>query len=454
MPANSSNLPEVNADATWSWSRRHFLGALAPLAAGLRVPAFAGGGQPPTTTTVLDDVTLIDGTGAAALPGARLVVAGGRIQRVGRMAEVAVPAGAELVTLGGRTIMPGLVDAHFHIEDDPKLALRQLANGVTAFRDPGAWMEKFDPLRAMIATDRLPGPRMSLCGPHIDGPNPAYPKDSVVARDPDEARALAERNISDGASAIKVYFRLPLASVRAVVEVCHAHDVPCTAHLEILDARDALRAGLDGVEHITSFGTCLVPPMRAEQYRQAVLADNDARDRGRYALFAEADFGRPEALDLFAIVAERRPFVDATLAVFEARASAPPADWPREFVTTGLAGYANMKRLAAAMHQHGARLVLGGHSTVPFAGRGEAPFRELELLVESGLTRAEAIRAATLDGARFLRLDRDLGSLEAGKRADLIVLRGNPADDLSAVRRLERVMVDGRWIETQKYRSY
>jgi len=78
---------------------------------------------------------------------------------------------------------------------------------------------------------------------------------------------------------------------------------------------------------------------------------------------------------------------------------------------------------------------------VPFAGRGAAPLRELELLVESGLTRPQALRAATLEDARFLRLDRDIGSLEPGKRADLIVLRGNPADDISAVRRLER---DGR----------
>ena len=451
---NSSNLPSVPEQSTGFWSRRRFLGTLAPLAAGMRAHPYPGETRSADRATVLDNVILIDGTGAAAVPGARVVIAGARLRREGRMADVPVPDGAELIDLGGRAVVPGLVDAHFHIEDDPRLALRQLAHGVTAFRDPGAWIEKFDALKAMMAADGLPGPRMSLCGPHIDGPNPAYPKDSVVARDPEEARALAERNIRDGATAIKVYFRLSLASLRAVVQVCHARNVPCTAHLEILDARAALRAGLDGIEHITSFGTCLVPPMRAERYRQAVLADNDARDQGRYAVFADADFGRAEATDLFAIAYDRRPFVDATLAVFEVRASAPPGDWPREFVAAGLEGYANMKRLTHRMHQHGARMVLGGHSTVPFAARGDAPLRELELLVECGLTRLEAIRAATLNGAEFLRLDADIGSLEAGKRADLIVLGGNPADDIAAVRRVERVMIDGRWIDVQKYRTY
>jgi len=424
------------------------------MAAGVRLIAAGRGAQPGTDPLVLDNLPLLDGTGAAPMPGARLVIAGGRLQRIGRAAEVALPPGAERVDLQGRTVMPGLVDAHFHIEDDPKLALRQLSNGVTAFRDPGAWIEKFDGLKAMIAADGLPGPRMSLCGPHIDGPNPAYPKDSVVARDPEEARALTEQNIRDGATAIKVYFRLPLASVRAVIEVCHAHGVPCTAHLEILDARDALRAGLDGVEHITSFGTCLVPPMRAERYRQAVLADNDVRDLGRYQIFSEADFERPSAKDLFDVVRATRPFVDATLAVFEVRAAAPPPDWPKDFAAAGLRGYANMQRLTLLMHEHGARVVLGGHTEVPFAWRGEAPLRELELLVESGLSRLDAIRAATLTGAEFLRLDRDIGSLVAGKAADLLVLNGNPAEDIAAMRRVERVMVAGRWIDVRKYHAY
>ena len=184
--------------------------------------------------------------------------------------------------------MPGLIDLHFHVENDPKLALRQLANGVTSFRDPGQWIEQYEALRALVAAERLAGPRMALTGPHIDGERPAYPADSVVARDPEEARRAAERNIADGAVAIKIYFRLPLASARAVVDVCRARDVPCTAHLEILDAREILLAGLDGIEHITSFGTSVVPRRRAEQYRQQVLLENDARRDGRYVLFADA----------------------------------------------------------------------------------------------------------------------------------------------------------------------
>ena len=113
-----------------------------------------------------------------------------------------------------------------------------------------------------------------------------------------------------------------------------------------------------------------------------------------------------------------------------------------------------MKRLTALLHRKGARIVLGGHTSVRFAGRGEAPLRELELLVESGLTPMEAIQAATLAGAQFLFRDKEVGSLEKGKLADLIVVQGNPLEDISAMRRVDRVMVGGRWIDIAKYRNY
>ncbi len=151
---------------------------------------------------------------------------------------------------------------------------------------------------------------------------------------------------------------------------------------------------------------------------------------------------------------EKHPFVDPTLAVFEIRASQPPRKAKRAEVALAVKGFENMKHLTLLMHQSGARIVLGGHTAVPFAGRGEAPFRELELLVESGLTPLEAIRAATLNGAQFLSRERDFGSLEVGKRADLITVDGNPAATISAIRRVDRVMLGGRWIDVAKYRSY
>lgn len=421
---------------------------------------------------VLDNVRIIDGSGGAPIENGRIVIERDRIVRVGPAASTAAPAGSETVDLAGRTVIPGLIDSHFHIERDPKLALRQLSYGVTAFRDPGQWDEHFDELRRMIAADGLAGPRIFTTGPHIDGENPAYPADSVVARDAEEARRHAELSVQRGASALKIYFRLPFASAKAVIDVCVARRIPCTAHLELLDARELIAAGLHGIEHVTSFGVSLVPRREAETYRQAVLKSNDARRDGRYRMFSGIDLDGPQARALYDVLRERKPFVDATLAVFERRPPSPPAPVgssatsPSSPAGTGgtsqqpdqapmfVAGFAKMKDLTRRAAREGARVVVGGHTEVPFAGRGEAPWREMELLVESGFSPLEAISAATSTAAAFLYQGNHLGSLRAGFAADLVVLRGQPDRDLSAIRLVDRVMVAGRWIDTAKYRPY
>ena len=396
---------------------------------------------------MLDNVRVIDGTGAPPIERGRLVIADGRIVRVGPAEKVPAPADAERVDLSGQTLIPGLIDLHFHIEDDPKLALRQLSYGVTSFRDPGQWDEKFQGLRQMIAADQLPGPRIFTTGPHIDGERPAYPADAVVARDPEEARRLAERAVADGASALKIYFRLPFASAKAVIDVCVARGIPCSAHLEVLDARELIEAGLHGLEHVTSMGVSLLPRLEAEAYRQAVLADNNARRDGRYEMFARIDLDGPQAKALYAVLRARKPWVDATLAVFERRADRPPPGTKPGMVPVLVAGFTKMKQLTRRAGQEGARLVMGGHSDVPFAERGEAPWRELELLVESGLTPLEAITAATGTAAAFLYRGEELGTLRPGLRADLVVLRSDPSREISAIRTVDRVMVGGRWID-------
>jgi imidazolonepropionase-like amidohydrolase len=423
------------------------------IAAAVALPAALGAGQTPRAL-VLDNVRIVDGTGAPPVERGRLVIEGDRIAALGATDAVAVPADAERLDLAGRTLTPGLIDLHFHIEDDPKMALRQLSHGVTAFRDPGQWEEQFVELRKMIADDGLAGPRIFTAGPHVDGERPAYPDDAVVARDATEARWLAERSIAQGASAIKIYFRLPMASALAVIDVCKARGVPSTAHLEILDARPLFEAGLNGIEHITSLGMSLMPRVEGEAYRQAVLADNNARREGRYRLFASANLDGPEAHALYEVIGRHKPWIDATLAVFEQREGRMPKGTKPELARARVEGFAKMLQLTRRVAREGGRVVMGGHTSVPFAERGEAPWRELELLVESGLTPLEALTAATGTAAAFLYRGDQFGTLRPGLLADIAVFRDDPSANIAAVRTVERVMVGGRWIDVKRYRAY
>ena len=396
--------------------------------------------KPPAGSLIaIVGATLIDGRGGPTIPDSVVVVRDDRIEAVGARGTVKIPQGADIVDAKGLTLLPGLIDAHFHIDGDDHLPALYLSHGITSLRDPGQWIEAYDAARKASA----PVPRLFLCGPHLDSPPPAYPADSYIVRDAEETRLAVNRFADDGASAIKVYYRLPLALVRVAIETAHSRGIPVMGHLEILDARDAIRAGIDGIEHATSFGTALLPLRDAEKYRQSVLADNNARREGRYQVWNEINFDTPQARDLFKLIVERGVFVSPTLAIFEKQ----PGD--KDTTDVHVHGFKQMETFVKLAQQAGAKIVVGSHSDVPHAKRGWAYQRELELLVESGLTPMQALVAGTLQNARYFRIEDRLGTVETGKVADLVLVEGDPLQNISNMRRVQRVMLNGNWIKAE-----
>ncbi len=396
--------------------------------------------QPPATSVMaIVGATLIDGTGRPAVSDSVVIIRGDRIVAAGKRDAVKVPAGAEVVDAKGLTLVPGLIDSHFHIDGDDPLPALYLSHGVTSLRDPGQWIEAYDAARKASA----PVPRLFLCGPHLDSPPPAYPADSFIVRDAEETRLAVNRFVDDGASAIKVYFRLPLALIKVAIETAHARGVPVMGHLEIVDARDAIRAGIDGIEHATSFGTALLPLRDAEKYRQAVLADNNARREGRYQVWNAINLNTPQAASLFKLIVDHGVVVSPTLAVFERKRG------DKDTSDVHVRAFKQMEAFVGLANKAGAKIVVGSHSDVPHAKKGWAYQRELELLVESGLTPMEALVAGTMENARYFHIADRLGSIEAGKLADLVLVEGDPLKDIGNMRRIKRVMLNGVWERAQ-----
>lgn len=389
-----------------------------------------------TDTLAIVHGQIIVGDGQRVIPDGVVIVANGVIQAVGTYEDIVIPDGMEVLQARGMTLVPGLIDAHFHLDQMDSLPNLFLQRGITALRDPGAWIEAYDQERA---TD-LDLPRLYLTGPHLDGYPPAHPKNAFVIREAREASAAVKAFAKQGASAIKVYYRTPLSLIEAVCATATAEGIPVTAHLEITDIYDGVRAGLTGIEHITSLATNLVPPREAEAYKQALLKDNNARKVGRHRLWHQIEALAPEATELAQFLAAQQTFVCPTLGAFEYQPKADDIDTLRQ------QAFQNMMEYTKALHDQGVNIVVGSHSWVPYAGHGWAYHHEMELLEKLGMEPLAIIYAATTQNARFLGVSDQLGTIEVGKLADVVLLAGNPLQEIAAMRNIDRVMLAGQWI--------
>ena len=399
------------------------------------------------TTIAITGAIIIDGNGGPPIQDGCVIVMNGKITDVGNNRQVKIPPGAEIIDGKGMSLLPGFIDAHFHIDGMNDLPAMFLQNGVTSIRDPGAWMETYKDARK----SGKPIPRLFLSGPHLDMFPPAYPDDAYLVRDASEAVTQVNRAANEGATMIKVYFRLPPSIIHEVCKAANKRGLPVSGHLETTDAMEAIEAGLHGIEHITSFGLSLTPKKEGEKYRQMVLRDNDARKKGRYEMWNKIDPNGSMADSLGIFLKKKKTFVDPTLGAFEyqfptSKIANSASDSLAKPDSVKWNGFKNMKAFTKNLSKKGVQIVLGSHSIITYAETGWAYQREMELFAESGLTNSQIIVASTMENARFFRIADKLGSIDKGKIADLILIKGNPLENISAARNIHKVMLNGVWV--------
>lgn len=398
--------------------------------------------------------TVFDGTGAVH-ENATVLVRGDRVERIGPAGQVEIPAGAQRIDASGKFLTPGFIDLHFHYspgphasidgtgtDANPELPLLFLANGVTTLREMGQWIRDNEDWLGTVEARGLPAPRLLYSGPILDGFNTAYPTISRVLLDEMDARMAANELMDRGATSLKVYFRLSLAQVAAVIEEADRRNVPVHGHLEIVDPVAAIRLGMDGIEHTRSLGRALVSPKQAEEFRQAVLRESIHRGAGGFALWAALDPAGPRADALIELMLERNVNLDGTLAVFE-------PEFGEEGRDVQWAAMRNMAALTVRYAKAGGPVTMGSHGLVANAPPGLAYQREMETHVEAGMTPAETLIAATRMGAEALRLS-DRGTLAHGMLADIVLFDASPLEDIANARRVHAVILGGQLLDRDR----
>jgi imidazolonepropionase-like amidohydrolase len=385
---------------------------------------------------VVEGGTLFDGTGAVRL-NQTIVIRGDKIESIGAPGTARIPAGAKHLDARGKFIVPGLIDFHFHFNPrhdskvSPWLPLYFLAYGVTTLREMGNWIEEENKAWLSETTAKgIPVPRLLYSGPVLDGANTVMPDQTIVLLDEMDARRAANWLIDQGATSLKVYARLPLDLLRVVVDEAHRRNVPVHSHLGIVDPRDAIRAGLDGLEHTNTLCQALLPPMQAEAYRQKLMR---VPNPGNMEIWGGIDPFGERATALIDLMLRYKVNLDATLALHEPRPETPEIRRKSS---------ANQAAFTVRYFRAGGSVTMGSHGKPWGAPAGLGLHREMELHTAAGMSPADVLQAATRVAARALRL-KDRGVLAPGMLADLIVLEADPLVDIANLRRVESVILGG-----------
>ena len=410
-------------------------------------------GQQPTApkSLAITHVTVIDTTGGPALADMTVVIRDGRIAGIEKSNRGAVMKNTQVVEGRGKFLIPGLWDMHVHLSWTTASALPVLvANGVTGVRDMGGKLEEIDEWRTKIAAGLLAGPRIVRAGPILNGQK--FNVFQMVPGNPDETRGVVRALKEAGVDFIKVHRRLPRDSYFALMDEAKRQGLPVVGHIPMTVApEEASDAGQATMEHTETLfeGTFSAGlkgrklPDAIRQFRASEAEELFARFVKNHTAFTPtlAPYGATiEASDPSSPPDPNSRYVALSLKKEWQKQSKPLsgeelAEWKRTF--------AELREVVRQMNRSGVTLMAGTDIAGPRIP-GFSLHDELAQLAGVGLTPLEALQAATLTPARLLNKADDFGSVAAGKIADLVLLDGNPLEDVRNTRRIAAVIVGGK----------
>ena len=429
---------------------------------------------------VLTHVTVIDGTGAPAQPNMSVVIKGDRIAALGDAGSVRAPKGAQIVDASGKFLIPGLWDMHVHSRETERSFPLFIANGVLGVRNMGAI--DGEPLRWRddVAAGRVLGPRIVACGPIVDGPPPTAAEHALSVVTAEDGRKVVIDLKRRGADFIKVYDGIPRDAYFAIAGEAKKRRFAFAGHIPTaVTAREASDAGQRSVEHLGG----ILEGCSSEEAEIAAHVDPPIED-GNFSEFPRRIAARGERLlatydpakagELFArlarngtwqvptlVVQHTWTFIDDLSSVPDPRLKYIPAadaEWwsPRknflfryrtpEFIAYRKKLFPKQLEVVLAMHRAGVPFMAGTDVIYPYSFPGFSLHDELAHFVEAGFTPMEALQTATRNPAQFLGVLDERGTIERGKAADLVVLEGNPLDDIKNTRRVDAVVLNGRYL--------
>ncbi|QDU66120.1 amidohydrolase family protein [Engelhardtia mirabilis] len=416
--------------------------------------------QPRQVDLALTDVALVDLDAGVVFPSRTVLVDAGRIVVVGPAGEVAAFAASTTIAGEGAYLLPGLWDMHVHDSDDAVVLAAHLAAGVTGVRDLGGPGSATVVARDKVAAGQWRGPRIVAAGPHLDG-RPDVMGDGSRIQINDEAQArLAVADLARmGVDLIKVHDVMTPEVHRAVAAAAAEFGLPVDGHaprgVPIAQVTEFQRT----IEHATTLGEqalgrdALESAATFERDLEAYLA---ADGRGAALIAALVASGTAYCSTLVAGEGLARASAPNTTVWDDPRLAAAPegtaARWrewlpvellPANFHAERVAVERAARRIVGAMHERGVLLLAGTDAGAPHVYWGSALHEELDLLVEAGLEPVEALRCATVNPARVLGLEDESGAIAPGYRADLLLVEGNPLDDLDALQHIRAVIARG-----------